>query len=351
MFKLSFYPYTLKFEHVFRISRGARSSTPLMLTRIEFDGVSGYGEASMPPLYGESIATASEFLSKVDFSGFKDPFAINEILQYVDSIDTGNSAAKASVDIALHDLAGKLSEKPCYALLNLPEVSSLSTSRTISIDTLDIIRQRTLEAKEFKYLKVKLGTDQDRDIINTIREVSTQPLYIDANQGWKDKSQALDNISWLKEQGVVFIEQPMPVAMKDNMAWLKPISPLPIVGDESIQRLKDVEEAEHFFHGINIKLVKSTGLNEGLKMAKLAKQKDLKVMLGCMAETSCLISASFQLSSFADWVDLDGNLGLTNNPYVGIETKDGDLINNDLPGIGLVNPDSAWERITTSSVS
>lgn len=351
MFKLSFYPYILKLEHVFRISRGARSSTPLMLTRIEFEGVTGFGEASMPPLYGESIDTATEFLSKVDFSGFKDPFAIDEIMQYVDGINTGNSAAKASVDIALHDLAGKLSEKPCYALLNLPVVSSLSTSRTISIDTLDIIRQRTLEAKEFKYLKVKLGTDQDRDIINTIREVSNQPLYIDANQAWEDKSQALDNISWLKEQGVVFIEQPMPVAMKDNMAWLKPISPLPIVGDESIQRLKDVEDAENYFHGINIKLVKSTGLNEGLKMAKLAKQKDLKIMLGCMSETSCLISASFQLSSFADWVDLDGNLGLTNNPYVGVETKEGDLINNDLPGIGLVNSDSAWERITASSIN
>ena len=132
MFKLSFCPYTLKFEHVFRISRGARSSTPLMLTRIEFEGVTGFGEASMPPLYGESIETATKFLSKVDFSGFNDPYAIDEIMQYVDGIDTGNSAAKASVDIALHDLAGKLSDKPCYALLNLPKVSSLSTSRTIS---------------------------------------------------------------------------------------------------------------------------------------------------------------------------------------------------------------------------
>jgi L-alanine-DL-glutamate epimerase-like enolase superfamily enzyme len=349
MFKLSYYPYTLKLKYVFRISRGARSSTPLMLTRIEFDGVNGYGEGSMPPLYGESIESATEFLSKIDLSGFKDPLAIDEIMQYVDSIDTGNSAAKASVDIALHDLAGKIAEKPCYALLNLPGASSISTCQTITIDTLDIIRQRTLEAKEFQYLKVKLGTEQDRDIINTIREVSNQPLYIDANQGWKEKSQALDNISWLKEQGAIFIEQPMPVAMQDDMAWLKPNSPLPIVGDESIQRLKDVEQAENFFHGINIKLVKSTGLNEGLKMAKLAKQKDLKVMIGCMSETSCLISASFQLASLADWVDLDGNLGVTNNPYVGIETKEGKLINNDLPGIGLVNPDAAWEKLSASS--
>ena len=154
---------------------------------------------------------------------------------------------------------------------------------------------------------------------------------------------ALDNIHWLKENGVVFVEQPMPVAMQDEMAWLKDKSPLPIVGDESIQRLTDVEQAENFFHGINIKLVKSTGLNEGLKMAKMAKSKGLKVMLGCMSETSCLISASFQLASLADWIDLDGNLNVTNNPYQGIETVNGELINNDVPGIGLVNPEVTWE--------
>jgi len=316
-----------------------------MLTRIQFDGVSGYGEASMPPLYGESIESATQFLSKVDLSGFKDPFAIDEIMQYVDGIATGNSAAKASVDIALHDLAGKLSGKPCYKLFNLPGVSSISTSKTISIDSLDIIRERTIQAKAFPFLKVKLGTDQDHAIIKTIREVSNQPLFIDANQGWKDKSQALENISWLKEQGVIFIEQPMPVAMEDEMAWLKPKSPLPIVGDESIQRLKDVERADEFFHGINIKLVKSTGLNEGLQMAKLAKKKGLKLMLGCMSESSCLISAATHLASMADWIDLDGNLGVTNNPYLGIETKEGKLISNDLPGIGLINPEASWEKL------
>ncbi len=345
MFNINYHPFNLKMKYIFRISRGARSSTPILLTAIQFDGVTGYGEASMPPLYGESIETATNFISKVNLSNFNNPFDIDEIMDYVDKIEIGNTAAKASIDIALHDIVGKLSKKPCYKLFGLPGVKSISTSKTISIDTPEIIKERTLEAKDFQFLKIKLGSDNDREVMDAVRSVSNQPLYVDANQGWKDKALALDKIYWLKEKGVVFVEQPMPVAMEDEMAWLKSRSPLPIVGDEGIQRLKDVERADNFYHGINIKLVKSTGLNEGLKMAKLAKKKDLKVMLGCMSETSCLISAAFHLASLADWVDLDGNLGVLNNPYKGIETIDGKLINNDIPGIGLINPESAWEKL------
>jgi len=190
-----------------------------------------------------------------------------------------------------------------------------------------------------------MGSINDREVMDAVRSAADVPLYVDANQGWKEKSLALDNIHWLKEHGVVFVEQPMPVDMKDEMAWLKEKSPLPIVGDESIQRLTDIEHADEFYHGINIKLVKSTGLNEGFKMAQLAKEKDLKVMLGCMSESSCLISAAFQLASLADWIDLDGNLDVTNDPYHGIETVNGKLINNHVPGIGLINPELAWENI------
>ena len=345
MFKINYHPYTLGLKYVFRISRGSRSSTPLLLTAIEFDGVTGYGEASMPPLYGESHESAINFIEKVDLSGFNDPMDIESMMQYVDSIEPGNSAAKASIDIALHDIAGKVANKPVYQLLNLPGVDSIATSKTIGLDTPTIIKERTAEAKGFPYLKIKMGSINDREVMEAVRSESDVPLYVDANQGWKEKSLALDNIHWLKENGVVFVEQPMPVDMKDDMAWLKDKSPLPIVGDESIQRLTDVEHADDFYHGINIKLVKSTGLNEGLKMAQLAKKKDMKVMLGCMSETSCLISAAFQLASLADWIDLDGNLGVTNNPYKGVETVNGKLINNDLPGIGLINAEAAWENI------
>jgi len=343
MFKIRYSPFKLNMQHVFRIARGSRISTPLILTAIQFEDIVGYGEASMPPLYGETQESAIRFISKVDLSRFNDPFDIEGIMDYVDSIESGNSAAKASIDIALHDLAGKIAGKPCYKLLNLSGVKSISTSKTISIDTPEIIKERTLEANEFQFLKLKLGSDNDREIVKAVREVSNQPLFVDANQGWKDKSLALENIDWLKEQGVIFIEQPMPVDLEEEMAWLKSKSPLPIIGDEGVQRLIDVEKSVDFYHGINIKLVKSTGLNEGLKIAKLAKKLGLKVMLGCMSETSCAISAAFHLASLADWIDLDGNLGITNNPYKGIETIGGKLINNDIPGIGLINPEAFWK--------
>jgi len=344
MFKIHYQPYTLHFKHIFRISKGERTSTPLLLTAIQFENVTGYGEASMPPMYGESQDSAIGFISKLDLSPFSDPLDIESIMQYVDSVEPGNSAAKASIDIALHDIAGKLSNKPCYELFELPKVESFSTSKTIGIDTPDVIRERTLEASAYPFLKIKLGTDDDHQIIQAVRDMSHQALYVDVNQGWKDRSLALENISWLKEQGVVMVEQPMPVDMEDDMAWLKSKSPLPIVGDEGVQRLKDVERADNFYHGINIKLMKSTGLNEGLKMANLARKKGLKIMLGCMSETSCAISAAYHLGSFADWVDLDGNIDVTNNPYTGIETHQGKFIDNNVPGIGLVNPESVWER-------
>lgn len=349
MLKLSYRPFTLNMQHIFRISRGARFVTPLILTAIQFEDIKGFGEASMPPLYGESHASAILFLSKVDLSGFKDPFDIEQIMLYVDSLAKGNCAAKAAVDIALHDLVGKLTQQPCYKLLGLSGVQSVSTSKTISIDSLKIIKERVLEAKAFQFLKIKLGSHNDKAIIKAIREVSNQALYIDANQGWKDKNKALEDCHWLKEQGAVFIEQPMSVALEDEMAWLKDKSPLPIVGDEGIQNLKDVERASNFYHGINIKLVKATGLNEALKMAHLAQKKGLKIMLGCMSETSCSISAAFHLASLADWIDLDGNLGVTNNPYKGIATINGKLINNDVPGIGLIDPEKAWAKLKTPS--
>ena len=344
MFRIDFQPYTLQFKHVFRISRGERSSTPLILTAIQFEDHTGYGEASMPPLYGESQESAVKFISKLDLSGFTDPFDIEGIMQFVDGVEPGNSAAKTSIDIALHDIAGKLANKPCYRLLDLPKVESLPTSKTIGIDSPSIIRERVQEAKDYQFLKIKLGTKNDYDIINAVRDVSDQPLFVDANQGWNDKYLALERIAWLKEKGVVFVEQAMPVDMKDEMAWLKSKSALPLVGDEGVQRLKDVNNADDFYNGINIKLMKSTGLHEAVKMARLAKKKGMKVMIGCMSETSCSISAAFHLASFADWVDLDGNLDITNDPYTGIETRSGSLLNNDISGIGLIHPESMWER-------
>ena len=334
MIELSWQTYMLKLKHVFRISRGARSEAPLILTRIKFGGKEGFGEGSLPPLYGETWDTATAFLQQVDFSRFKDPFDAETILSYVDSIASGNQAAKTSIDIALHDLIGKLLNIPVHTYFGLP-AKRLATSMTIGIGSPEEMAGKAKQYESFKYLKIKLGTDNDKALLEAIRAVSDKPLFIDANQGWSDKEKALDFIHWLKEQNVVFVEQPMPKASKKEQAWLTERSPLPIIGDEGVQRLSDLREASSIYHGINIKLMKSTGLREGYKMAVTAKALGMKLMLGCMSETSCAISAAAQLGALADWVDLDGNLDLENELYEGLTLENGELVLNDRPGIGI----------------
>ncbi|MBC9796146.1 dipeptide epimerase [Sinomicrobium weinanense] len=342
MFSLSFKPYTLQKKHVFRIAGGARTSTPAVLVRLRFEGVEGFGEASMPPRYGESIATATDFLQRVDLSPFRDPFNTEEILHYVDKLAPGNPAVKASVDIALHDLIGKMLHLPLRSYFGLPQ-KELPTSKTIGIDTADIIRERVREAGNFRFLKIKLGGDNDREIINAVREETDKPLYIDANQGWKNREEALEKIAWLREENTVFIEQPMPKNALSDMEWLAARSPLPIVGDEGIQRFPDVMSAGNYYHAINIKLMKSTGLREAYKMAVTARAMGLRVMLGCMSETSCAIAAASQLGALADWIDLDGNLGIKNDPFSGPALQNGIITPNGIAGVGLVKPD--WDKI------
>lgn len=331
-----FKPYELLLKHRFTLSGSSRTSTPSMLTELEYDGTIGYGEAAMPPYLGESHETVSHFLSKLKLNQFSDPFQIEEILAYVDQQAPGNCAAKASVDIALHDLIGKLQNKPLHHIWRLDPSKTPFTSFTIGIDEPAVIREKVCEAAPYKMLKVKLGRSNDREIIQTIRSETNVPLSIDANQGWKDKHKALDEIFWMQEQGVVFVEQPMPKEALDDMAWLTESSPLPTFADESVQRLPDVKKQPGVFSGINIKLMKCTGLHEAKQMIELAHQLRMKVLIGCNTETSCSVSAAAQLSPLADFADLDGNLLITNDPFQGVQVVDGKITLNDRPGIGVV---------------
>ncbi|HNX56867.1 MAG TPA: dipeptide epimerase [Prolixibacteraceae bacterium] len=338
--KISFVPHELMLKHTFTLANSSRKTTPDVLTRIEFDGIVGYGEASMPPYLGESIESVSKFLSSLNLAQFKDPFRLEEILSYVDSVLPGNCAAKASVDIALHDLLGKIMGQPWYKIWGFNPETTPNTSFTIGIDTPEVVRQKVAEAAPYKILKVKLGMATDREMVETIRSSTDKPLCVDVNQGWKDKEKALETIHWLKEKGVVFVEQPMPKTSVDDIAWLTEHSPLPIIGDESVQRLPDVLKAKGVYNGINIKLMKCTGIREAHQMLTLAKSLGMKVMIGCMTETSCAISAAAQLSSKCDWADLDGNLLISNDPYKGIQVVDGKITLQDKPGIGLELTDS-----------
>lgn len=333
---LTFEPYELKLKHVFTVSSFSRSTTPDVQVRIDYDGYTGYGEASMPPYIGQTVGSVCSFLKKVDLEQFPDPFCIDDILTYIDSLSDGDSAAKAAVDIALHDLVGKIIGAPWHRMLGLNPEKTPNTTYTIGIDTDEMVKLKTREvAGQFKILKVKLGTPRDREMIRAIREVSDLPIAVDVNQGWKNKKKALDEIFWLKEQGIVMVEQPMPKEMLDANAWLTEKSPLPTFADEAIQRLKDIPAVKGAYTGINIKLMKCTGMREAWKMMNYARAEGMKVMIGCMTETSCAIAAAAQLSPAVDFADLDGNLLIANDIFRGTTVVDGKITLNQLPGIGI----------------
>jgi len=341
--KLSFKPYTLNLKHQFTLAKSSRSTTPVVLTKIEHEGFTGYGEASMPPYLGESHESVINFLQKVDLEQFNDPFRLADILNYVDKIAPGNPAAKASVDIALHDLLGKMMKRPWYQIWGFSKENTPLTSYTIGIDSEEVIRQKVKEAAPYKILKIKLGRDNDKEIIQTIRSITDKPIAVDINQGWKNWRMALDMIHWLKEQNTLFIEQPMPKNQISDMARLTSESPLPIFADEAVQGIDDVLKAKDIYSGINIKLMKCGGMRNAREMVSIARALNMQVMLGCMTETSCAVSAAAQLAPTVDFADLDGNLLISNDPYKGLQVINGQALPTDNPGIGVdLVDDNLW---------
>lgn len=331
-----FYPYTLELKHAFTVAVNTRTTTAVMMVEVEKDGIVGYGEASMPPYLGESHETAKAFLAKVDLKKYYDPTTFEDVLKDIDAIAPGNHAAKAAVDIALHDWLGKKLGFQWHQVWGLNPAKTPVTTFTIGIDKdKKVIRQKVREAEIYKVLKVKLGRENDKEMIETIREVTDKPLRADVNQGWKDKAYALKMIEWLATKGVEMIEQPLPKELRDDHAWLTERSPMPIIGDESVVRLADVRKAWGVYHGINIKLMKCTGMHEAYKMMQLARAFEMKVMLGCMTETSCAISAATQLSPLVDYADLDGAALIKNDLFTGATIVDGKMVMPAGNGIGV----------------
>lgn len=332
-------PYTLRLRHAFGIASNTRTSTPATLVELEHDGITGFGEASMPPYLGETQAGAAAFLDRaaVVLAAARDPFQREEILPEIDALAPGHAAAKAAVDIALHDWIGRRLGLPLYRFLGVDPRKAPVTSFTIGIDSPEVVRERTREAAPYRIIKVKLGRDDsaDRAMIEAIRSVSNVPITVDANQGWADRERALRMIEWLAGRNVLFVEQPVPKEQLEAAAWLRQRSPLPLIADESVQRLVDVPKLRGVYDGINIKLMKCTGLREAHRMIVVARSLGLKVMLGCMTETSCAVSAAAQLSPLVDWADLDGALLIANDCFDGMTVVDGRITLPDRPGIGV----------------
>ena len=333
---LSFFPYELKLRHAFNLARYSRTTTPDIQVQLEYDGIVGYGEASMPPYLGESVESVTTFLNSLDLAQFTDPFRMEDILSYVDNVAPNNRAAKASVDIALHDLVGKIMGQPWYKIWGYNPEKTPVTSFTIGIDEEAVVRQKVEEARPYKLIKVKMGLDKDQETINIIREMMPDvPICVDVNQGWNSKEYALEMCHWLSERNCLFVEQPFDKAMIDETAWLRERSPLPIIADEAFQRLPDIVRFKGVYDGINIKLMKSTGLYEAHKMVTLARALDMKVMIGCMTETSCAVTAAANLSPVVDFADLDGNLLIANDRFDGMTVENGKITLHDIPGLGI----------------
>lgn len=338
--KISAIPFHLELIHPFRISDYTRTNTPIVFLKIELDKLIGIGECSMPPYLGETIESALKFTEKVDLEKINlDDIELS--LKYIDSIDNNNNAIKAAFDIAIHDLYLKKNCISAKQYFNSENMQMPYTSFTIGIDSIEIIKEKVIEADRFKRIKIKLGTENDKEIVNEIRKITSKEIVVDANRAWSNKEHAAEMVSWLSKMNCLFVEQPMPVGMNDEMIWLKSRAEIPLFADESCKRLNDIELISECFHGINIKLMKSTGLSEAYKMINKAKSLSLKTMIGCMSESSVGILAAASLAPYCDFADLDSVFMVNNNPFFTPELLDGRILMGNKIGIGYeINEDN-----------
>ncbi len=333
--KLTWAGHDLRLRHAFTISRGTRDISPSVTVMVEHDGITGIGEAAPSQRYGETPATVAAFLKKIDLSRYSDPFALETILRDTGQCAPGNTSAKAAIDIALHDWIGKKLGVPLWKYFGLDRSRTPVTSFTIGIDTPENITRKVNEAASFPVLKIKVGVPDDEQIIRTIRSITDRRLRVDANEGWTSREKALDKISWMAGQGVEFVEQPMPADRLDDIAWLREHAPIPLIADESVRSSGDIPRLSGAFDGINVKLMKCGGIREAVRMIHTARASGMKIMLGCMIESSVAISAAAQISPLVDYADLDGNLLITNDPFGGTGISEGRIVLNDKPGLGV----------------
>ncbi|MEN6338303.1 MAG: dipeptide epimerase, partial [Phycisphaerales bacterium] len=285
----------LMLTHTWTISRNSSDYKDNVFVRVERDGVVGWGEAAPNVRYGQSAEATIAMLEKA-----RSLIEAGDWLKYVDLRArwerelAGDSCAHAALDMAILDWVGGKLKAPLYQLLGLDPGKTPVTTFSIGIDTPEVIRQKVAEAKDFPVLKIKVGRDNDAQILAAVRDATDKPLRVDANEGWKDKQQALDKIQWLAGLGVELIEQPLPAAMIEETAWLRERVEIPIIADEAVKTTADIPHLATAYDGINIKLMKSGGLQEAIRMIHIARALGMKIMLGCMIESSVAISAAAQ---------------------------------------------------------
>lgn len=335
--KISYQIRQLNLKHTWTTARDSSDIKQNVFVQLEKDGIVGIGEAAPNLRYNETLESVIEMIQKaIPIFENADPFEFVQLGYEIQNLGEAQTAGKAALDIALMDWVGKALNLPLYRLWGLDSENAPLTSFSIGIDTPEIIVQKVREAIPYKILKIKVGVATDEENIAAIRSVAPyKTIRADANEGWTSKEEAIQKIEWLAQNGVEFIEQPMPAALLEETRWLHERSPIPIIADEAIKSAADIPNLVGAYDGVNIKIMKSGGLQETLRMIWLAKSLRLKIMIGCMIESSLSISAAAQLCSLIDYADLDGNLLITNDPYQGARIVNGRVIVLDQPGIGV----------------
>ncbi len=325
----------LRTRHPFVIARGGQSDYRTVWVRLrDHDGLEGWGEAAATRFYGEtpeSVLSALNYYASVLPA---DPFDLEESERRWESALRGNPAARAALSTALHDLAGKRLGMPLHRLWGLDPARAPRSTFTIGLDTPEQMRAKVLEAAEYPILKVKLGTDRDREILRALREATDKEIRVDANGGWTLK-QAIAMLPVLREFGVTVLEQPLAPHELDGLGQIARRADIPIIADESCRTAVDIPPLVGRVDGINIKLAKCGSLREAIRMVAVARAHGMLVMVGCMIESSIGITAAAHLAPLVDIVDLDGAALLANDPFVGAGIAGGQVTLPDGPGLGV----------------
>jgi L-Ala-D/L-Glu epimerase len=327
--KLSWEPVTLNLKTTFRIAHGASDQRHNVIVHLD----EGIGEAAAVPFYGDTQASLMAYLAGVGASLGDDPYLIDEALE---RRPAGSQAARAAIDIALHDLWGKRLGQPLYRLLGLDPQKMPQTSFTIAMDVPEVMARRAAESG-YPILKVKLGSADDEAIVAAIRKACSARLRVDANAGWS-REQAADLIPRLAQYDLEFIEQPLKAGDIEGLRWLKQKLqgvPIPIFVDENVKTAKDVAAHAGIVEGVVIKLMKTGGIREALRAIHTARAHELQIMLSCMVETSVGVTAAAHLAPLCDYADLDGPLLIVDDPYQGLQYDGARMSLPELPGLGV----------------
>lgn len=333
--QVSALPFQLDFKFPFKLALSTRTFTENVLLKISNGDANFYGEAALPPYLGANADSVVSFFNQLDWSRVLG-MSLPESLDIIGNSLPGNNAAKAAVDMALHDMESQKHGETIGEFYNIKPDKPILSTYTIGISTEAEMVTKLKDGKDFKIIKLKLGSEDDKALIRTFKKHCRKPFCADINQGYANRDRAALMSEFLLKSGVLFIEQPLPAEHLEEMAWVRERVDVPFIADESIKRIPDLKYAAEAFTGVNIKLMKATGIREAIEMITLSRKLNLKVVLGAMAESSLGNTAAAHIGPLADWVDLDGPMLTSNDMFSGIKYRDGAIVIPNRAGVGAI---------------